>query len=196
LCDTDIPTKRRVPRNWYLLRDHEGDFLSRPTVGDDFERDYKQWRKQNSHVFAVAAALVGDAAIRRFLVKRGFTPASVLIPAIIARIGVEASGLYLANLIDPDRGVQNWIVASSRMYDWGSLDNSMIGAPLALFPNPIMVMDVVVDSVDMIQEDIMASHEYSLVKSAAIAMAKGYVSKLGQSVLDFSEWYIDQPQFR
>jgi hypothetical protein len=164
--------------------------------GEDFERDYRQWRKQNSHVFAVTVALVGDAALRRYLVKRGFTPASVLIPAIIARIGAEASGLYLANLIDPDRGIQNWIVASSRMYNWGPLDDSMLGAPLALFPNPIMVLGVVHDSADMIQDHVMASHEYSLVKSAAIAMAKGYSTKLGQSVWDYSEWYIDQPQFR
>ena len=166
--------------------------MPRPSGDDSFEAEYKQWRKQNAHVFAVAAGIVGDAAVRKFLVSRGFTPFSFFIPIIIARLGAEASGLYLANLIDPDQGVKNWIRASSRIFNWGSLDDSMFGAPLALIPNPITTLDLVVDSADMIQDHVLGSHEFGLVTSTIGTMA----NQLGASLSKYADWYISRPQFR
>jgi hypothetical protein len=111
-------------------------------LGEEFEN----WKRQNATVATVAVALVGDHLLRGYLRKVGYTPAQVLIPVIIARLGAEASGLYLANLIDGDKGVQNWIVASNKMFSWGGLEQTSYGSLLSLIPNPVGVAEVLFES--------------------------------------------------
>ena len=93
---------------------------------------HKRWK-----VFGLGFTLVVDELLRRFLVAKGLTPFGVFAPIIAARIAVDLAGETLSPMIDEDEGIDNWKQYSNDAFGWYGLENTFLGAPLNLIPNPV-----------------------------------------------------------
>ncbi len=84
---------------------------------------------------------------RKTLVRKGLTPFGVGMGLVGTRVGIEAVGSASSYAIAGEQGLQDWRVASARMFDWGVAEKVPLAGPLlGLVPNPIGVAGVLFDS--------------------------------------------------
>ncbi len=114
-------------------------------TGDD---EIDEFIDRNRDVLALAILYYGEQAVREAFRKRsGLLWSTAVISAAVGRMGSDAVGFYLANLIDPDEGRARWNEFQDRIYDWHGLeDYQLLGIGIDLFPNPLALKDVVVET--------------------------------------------------
>ena len=111
----------------FLLRDHEGDYLSR--IDDEFDR----WAERNQELFVALVAAIG-------LIRLQATYKLVNVhyaAALAIRFGVEVAGVIIAEQIDGQSGVQAWQRYSNRVF---SVDD------MGLIPDPFALIDIISES--------------------------------------------------
>lgn len=123
-------------------------------MSDDSER----WAQKNLVGILVVLSLLGEFVFRNVVTRVvGLTPLQIAAYVLGGKLSSEAVGLMASYQIDGDRGVDNWKTASNKMYNWYGLENTGIGAPLNLIPNPIGIGEVLLDSGIMIGEATLSS---------------------------------------
>lgn len=124
-------------------------------TGDD---DIDEFIDRNRDVLTLAIAYYGEQAVRAAFRKRtGLLWSSAVIAAAVGRLGSDTVGFILADVIDPDEGRAKWNEFQNRIYDWHGLEEyQLLGIGIDLFPNPLALKDVVVETNFMVADYILS----------------------------------------
>ena len=166
--DIVIRTRKRVRKNLFRLRNHEGDLLAR---NDDEE--FEEWADKIQGLFLALVGAVGMIKLRAHYKMVGYHYAI----ALAARLGVDAAGVIIAHQIDGQSGVDAWREYSNDVF---SVDD------FGLIPNPIAVIESIAESEMMIREHYgtdaavqrFAVQGSASIKRQALTTGFSYVSKV------------------
>ena len=89
-----------------------------------------RWIEFNEEIAKIVILIAGEAALRDWLASKGTTYTSITLQLIIARYGVEVTGMLLASWINGESGVAAWQEYSQMVYD-----------DMIIVPNPIPVLE-------------------------------------------------------